>query len=54
VPDCSLSMYADLHLPGRPLSCSCDADIFQGTDDEIFPIDDMFVALEHGSPKEAR
>lgn len=26
----------------------------QGTDDEIFPIDDMFVALEHGGPKEAR
>jgi hypothetical protein len=23
-------------------------------DDEIFPIDDMFVALEHGDPKEAR
>ena len=26
----------------------------QGTDDEIFPIDDMYVALEHGMPKLAR
>lgn len=28
--------------------------IVNGTDDEIFPIDDMFVALEHGMPKLAR
>ncbi|KAK5938033.1 hypothetical protein PMZ80_009622 [Knufia obscura] len=28
--------------------------LVNGNDDEIFPIDDMFVALEHGMPKEAR
>ena len=26
----------------------------QGTNDEIFPIDDYYLALEHGDPKEAR
>jgi hypothetical protein len=47
-------MYANPHSNEWPLSCSRYADLYQGTDDEIFPIDDMFVALEHGSPKEAR
>lgn len=28
--------------------------LVNGNDDEIFPIDDMFVALEHGQPKLAR
>lgn len=28
--------------------------LVNGNDDEIFPIDDMFVALEHGMPKVAR
>ncbi|ERF73162.1 hypothetical protein EPUS_03003 [Endocarpon pusillum Z07020] len=28
--------------------------LVNGTDDEIFPIEDMYRALEHGSPKEAR
>lgn len=28
--------------------------LVNGNDDEIFPIDDMFVALEHGLPKQAR
>ena len=28
--------------------------LVNGNDDEIFPIDDMFVALENGMPKEAR
>ncbi|CAN8100973.1 unnamed protein product [Discula destructiva] len=28
--------------------------LVNGTDDEIFPIDDMFVALQHGMPKLAR
>jgi hypothetical protein len=28
--------------------------LVNGNDDEIFPIDDMFVALEHGGPKLAR
>jgi hypothetical protein len=25
-----------------------------GTEDEIFPIDDYYLALQHGAPKEAR
>ena len=28
--------------------------LVNGTDDEIFPIDDMYVAMEHGGPKLAR
>lgn len=28
--------------------------LVNGNDDEIFPIDDMFVSLEHGVPKQAR
>lgn len=28
--------------------------LVNGTDDEIFPIDDYYVALQHGPPKEAR
>ncbi|KAK0610711.1 yellowish-green 1-like protein [Bombardia bombarda] len=32
----------------------CKVLLVNGNDDEIFPIDDMFVALEHGRPKEAR
>lgn len=28
--------------------------ICQGTEDEIFPIDDYYLALQHGAPKEAR
>lgn len=28
--------------------------IAQGTDDEIFPIDDYYLILEHGLPKEVR
>lgn len=26
----------------------------QGTEDEIFPIDDYYLTLQHGPPKEAR
>jgi len=29
-------------------------DVAQGTEDEIFPIDDYYLALHHGAPKEAR
>lgn len=32
----------------------CRMLLVNGNDDEIFPIDDMFVALENGMPKEAR
>ena len=32
----------------------CKVLLVNGNDDEIFPIDDMFVALEHGQPKLAR
>jgi pimeloyl-ACP methyl ester carboxylesterase len=28
--------------------------LVNGTDDEIFPIDDYYLALQHGAPKEAR
>jgi hypothetical protein len=28
--------------------------ILQGTEDEIFPIDDYYLALQHGAIKEAR
>lgn len=28
--------------------------LVNGTEDEIFPIDDCYVALHHGAPKEAR
>lgn len=28
--------------------------LVNGTEDEIFPIDDMWVCLNHGAPKEAR
>lgn len=28
--------------------------MLQGTEDEIFPIDDYYLALQHGAPKEAR
>jgi hypothetical protein len=32
-----------------------DADLVsKGTEDEIFPIDDCYLALQHGPPKEAR
>ncbi|KAK3367943.1 yellowish-green 1-like protein [Podospora didyma] len=32
----------------------CRMLLVNGSHDEIFPVDDLFVALEHGSPKEAR
>lgn len=35
-------------------SCCKHVLIVNGTDDEIFPIDDMFIALEHGMPKLGR
>jgi len=28
--------------------------LVNGTEDEIFPIDDYYLALQHGAPKEAR
>jgi hypothetical protein len=28
--------------------------LVNGTEDEIFPIDDYYLCLQHGSPKEAR
>lgn len=28
--------------------------LVNGTEDEIFPIDDCYLALQHGAPKEAR
>ena len=34
--------------------CCKNTLLVNGNDDEIFPIDDMFVALEHGQPKQAR
>lgn len=34
--------------------CCKNVLLVNGTDDEIFPIDDMFVALQHGMPKVAR
>lgn len=34
--------------------CCKNVLLVNGTEDEIFPIDDMFVALEHGMPKQAR
>lgn len=34
--------------------CCQNVLIVNGTEDEIFPIDDMFVALQHGMPKQAR
>jgi hypothetical protein len=38
-------------LPNRPHGI---ADVVQGTEDEIFPIDDYYLALQYGAPKEAR
>jgi hypothetical protein len=28
--------------------------LVNGTDDEVFPIDDLYLALQHGAAKEAR
>ncbi|KAK0713520.1 yellowish-green 1-like protein [Lasiosphaeria miniovina] len=46
------SLLDDGTLDGRA-GC-CRVLLVNGNDDEIFPIDDLFVALEHGAPKEAR
>ena len=41
------------NLGVSPFLCTADGR-YQGTRDEIFPIDDYYLALQHGFPKEAR